>query len=173
MIIVLTGVRSVLEELPQTDWAAVTDAATGTPAAPLGADPRQVPIPPLGVLQRVNLTALLVLGQLIQSTFVALIVMAFLVVFGLIALPGELQAAWMGEAPRAIIEVSLLGEPRLLSFELLAVTVILGAVVGLYFTGLAVNDAAYRPAHFGRLVDEVRPLVAAWALYRADLPRRE
>jgi hypothetical protein len=150
----------------------IVEEAAGTPAAPLAIEPRDPaqPIPALTFLQRVNVTALLVIGQLIQSLFVALLVMAFLVVFSLIALPGALQEVWIGEPPRSIVEFNLIGELRTLSLELLAVTAILGSVVGLYFTGLAVNDAGYRPAHFGRLVDEVRPLVAARTLYRASLP---
>jgi hypothetical protein len=169
--IVLTGVRSELVTMPPPDWASIVQQAAGTPAAPLAAEPpdHAQPIPSLSFLQRVNVTAVLVIGQLINSTFVALLVMAFLVVFGLIALPGELQETWMGAAPRRLVDFRMLGETRMLSFELVAVTGILGAVVGLYFTGLAVNDAAYRPAHFGRLVDEVRPLVAARALYRSRI----
>ncbi|MDQ2673874.1 MAG: hypothetical protein M3Y40_04400, partial [Chloroflexota bacterium] len=169
--IVLTGVRSELVTMPPSDWTSVIQEAADTPAAPLAAEleDHAQPIPTLSFLQRVNITAVLVIGQLINSTFVALLVMAFLLVFGLIALPGELQAAWMGEPPRSLVEFAMLGERRTLSFELVAVTGILGAVVGLYFTGLAVNDAAYRPAHFGRLVDEVRPLVAARTLYRARI----
>jgi hypothetical protein len=172
VILVLTGVRSELSGLPPTDWATVVEQAAGTPAAALAVEPHDPaqPIPALTFLQRVNVTALLVIGQLIQSLFVALLVMAFLVVFSLIALPGALQEVWIGEPPRSIVEFNLIGELRTLSLELLAVTAILGSVVGLYFTGLAVNDAGYRPAHFGRLVDEVRPLVAARTLYRASLP---
>ena len=173
VILVLTGVRSELTGVPATDWAMIEAQAAETPAAPLldlPHDPAQ-PVPALSFLQRVNVTSLLVIGQLIQSFFVALIVMGFLIVFGLIALPGELQARWIGEQASVIVDFQLLGELRTLSFELVVVTAILGAVVGLYFTGLAVNDAAYRPAHFGRLVDEVRPLVAGWAVYRSRLPR--
>lgn len=174
LIIVLTGVRAELPDLPPTDWATIEAQATDTPAAPLAVDGKHLdlPIPALSFLQRVNVTALLVLGQLIQSMFVALLVMAFLVIFGLIALPAELQATWSGGPPRALLTFPALGETRMLSFELVTVTVILGSVVGLYFTGLAVNDAGYRAAHFGRLVDEVRPLVAARTLYRAMLTGR-
>ena len=172
VVLILTGVRSELTGAPATDWAMIEALAADTPAAPLLVDPRDParPIPTLSVLQRVNVNSLLVIGQLIQSLFVALMVMAFLIVFGLIALPGELQSRWIGEPAAAILEFELLDEVRTLSFELVVVTAILGAVVGLYFTGLAVNDAAYRPAHFGRLLEEVRPLVAAWAVYRSRLP---
>lgn len=172
VILVLTGVRAEMSGLPPADWAMVEAQAADTPAAPLLSARRDptLPVLPMTFRQRVNVTALPVIGQVIQSLFVALIVMAFLLVFGLVALPGELQGRWIGEPPAAIVEFSLFGELRTVSYELVAVTAILGSVVGLYFTGLAVNDAAYRPAHFGRLVDEVRPLAAAHAIYRAGLP---
>lgn len=172
IVLVLTGVRSELTDLPPMDWSVVAAQATDTPAAALLAEevPPERAVPTLTPLQRVNVTALLVIGQLIQSLFVALIVMAFLVLFGLIALPAALQERWIGAPVAILVEVSLFGQVRTLSYELIAVTAILGAVVGLYFTGLAVNDAAYRPAHFGRLVEEVRPLVAARAVYASRLP---
>jgi hypothetical protein len=172
VILVLTGIRAEIGGLPPGDWGAVEELASDTPAAPLLSVPRdpQRAVAPLTFRQRVNVTALLLIGQLIQSLFVALIVMGFLVVFGLIAIPGALQDRWIGEPAVVMVEFSFIDETRALSFELLAVTAILGSVVGLYFTGLAVNDAAYRPAHFGRLVDEVRPLVAAHAVYRGTLP---
>jgi hypothetical protein len=172
VILVLTGIRAEIGGLPPDDWGAVEALASDTPAAPLLSVPRdpQRAVAPLTFRQRVNVTALLLIGQLIQSLFVALIVMGFLVVFGLIAIPGALQDRWIGEPAVVMVEFSFIDETRALSFELLAVTAILGSVVGLYFTGLAVNDAAYRPAHFGRLVDEVRPLVAAHAVYRGTLP---
>lgn len=172
VVIVLTGVRSELTGVPATDWALLEAQAADTPAAPLLALPRdpELPVPTLNFLQRVNVTSLIVIGQLIQSFFVALIVMGFLIVFGLIALPGDLQERWIGAPATVLLDFNLLGELRTLSFELVVVTAILGAVVGLYFTGLAVNDAAYRPAHFGRLLDEVRPLVAGWTVYRSRLP---
>lgn len=171
-LIALTGVRTELSGLLTSDWGPIETLAADTPAAPLVRQPfdptRSMPV--LSFLQRVNVTALLVIGQLIQSFFVAVIVMAFLVVFGLIVLPADLQARWIGDAPVTLLQLEVLGEVRTLSFELVAVTAILGSVVGLYFTGLAVNDAAYRPSHFGRLLEEVRPLLAAWAVYRVRLP---
>jgi hypothetical protein len=64
-----------------------------------------------------------------------------------------------------------LGEERVLSWELIRVAVLLGGVVGLYFTGLAVTDAAYRASHFDRVLAEIRALVAARALYAAAVSR--
>jgi hypothetical protein len=125
--LVLTGVRSELTGVPAIDWPTLEAQAAQTPAAPLldlPRDPAQ-PMPTLSFLQRVNVTSLLVIGQLIQSFFVALTVMAFLIVFSLIALPGELQARWIGEPVAVIVAFDLLGELRTLSFELVVVTAIL------------------------------------------------
>jgi hypothetical protein len=54
-----------------------------------------------------------------------------------------------------------------LTVELLTVVVLLGGVVGLYFTGLAITDSAFRTSHFERLLEEVSLLVAARAVYAA------
>ena len=58
----------------------------------------------------------------------------------------------------------------MLTVELLTVVVLLGGVVGLYFTGLAITDSAFRPSHFERLLDEVSLLVAARAVYARGAP---
>lgn len=120
-------------------------------------------------MQRLNLSVLVVLGQLIQSAFVALIVAAFLVVFGVVALPANLQERWIGEGITGLATLDMLGEMRVLTLELVTTSCLLGSVVGLYFTGLAVTDSAYRNAHFDRIVDEVRQLLAAHAFYVAAL----
>ena len=83
----------------------------------------------------------MLVNQLLQSVFVALLVMAFLVAFGLLALPASVQEGWIGEAVNVVTVFELLGEPRTVSAELLTVSALLSAIVGLYFTGLALTDA--------------------------------
>lgn len=168
--LVFTAVRTELHEMaarPHTDLVALAD---GTPAAPLAADVLGGARVRLRPLQRLNLFVLAIIAQLIQSAFVAVLVTAFLVVFGLLTLPTALQQRWIGAPPDPVIQLgTLLGDSRVLTVELLTVSVLLGAVVGLYFTGLAVTDTAYRTSHFERVLIEVRVLVAAHALYQAAL----
>lgn len=156
-----TELRTALSRPPEQ----VAAWADGTPAAvvPLGGPP-EVGLRPL---QRANLLSLVLVGQLLQSLFVAAAVALFLVVVGLVALPAALQDRWVGAPTQPLLTLAFLGETRVLTAELVTVAALLGAVVGLYFTGLAVTDSAYRPSHFEHLMGEVRVLVAAHARYAA------
>ena len=49
---------------------------------------------------------------------------------------------------------------------------VLGGIVGLYFSGLAITDATYRSEGFDREVAGVREILAARALYLEALRRR-
>lgn len=145
----------------------ILEAAATTPVAPLvgAASPALDGLPRLTWLHRSNLTLLVVVPQLLQVAAVALIVMAFLVVFAVLAIPGDVQAGWIGSAPRVLLEFSMASEPRTISAELLVVSAVLGGIVGLYFSGLAISDPTYRSEQFDRDVDGVRELLAARAVY--------
>jgi hypothetical protein len=146
---------------------AILESVVATPAAPLvaAASPGLECPPRLSWLHRSNLTLLVVVPQLLQVAAVAMIVMAFLVVFAVLAIPGDVQAGWIGTLPRVVLEFSLADEPRTISAELLVVSAVLGGIVGLYFSGLAVSDPTYRSEQFDRDVDGVRELWAARAVY--------
>jgi hypothetical protein len=45
----------------------------------------------------------------------------------------------------------------------------LSGIVGLYFTGIAITDSAYRGDHFRRAVAEVRQIMAARTVYLAAI----
>jgi hypothetical protein len=145
----------------------ILETAATTPVAPLvsAASPALDGLPRLTWLHRSNLTLLVLVPQLLQVVAVALIVMSFLVVFAMLAIPGDVQAGWIGSAPRVLLEFSMAGEPRTISAELLGVSAVLGGIVGLYFSGLAISDPTYRSEQFDRDVDGVRELVAARAVY--------
>jgi hypothetical protein len=120
-------------------------------------------------LERRNVEFVVLINQLLQSTFVSLIVMAFLVAFGLIVVPASVQGGWIGGPVTVLAELELFGEVRVLSAELLGVSVLLSGIVGLYFTGLSLTDATYRAEHVTSVVAELRAVLAARALYRAAL----
>ena len=111
----------------------------------------------------------MLISQLLQSLFVSLLVLAFLVAFGLIVVPASVQAAWMGAPVTALVQFELLGEPRVLSAELLGVSALLSGIVGLYFTGLALTDPTFKSEHFTLVVGELRMLLSARALYLVAL----
>ena len=171
-LLVVTTFRAELARLEElTDWEAVVRGADGTPlqAIARGMPPPPAPTPPLSRLERINVTALVLINQLLQSAFVALLMMAFLVAFGIIALPADVQERWIGEPIITLLRFELLGEDRRLSVELLTVSAMLSAIIGLYFTGLAITDSAHRGDQFRRAVAEVRQLLSARAVYLAAL----
>ena len=171
-LLVVTTFRAELVELEdRTDAETIVLEAADTPVAGLA---RQIPNdllppPPLSWLERLNLHALVLISQLLQSGFVGLLVMVFLVAFGVIALPAEVQERWIGEGVSSLVTIDLLGETRRVSLELVRVSALLGGIVGLYFTGLAITDAAHRGDEFRLTVSEVQRLLAARAAYRTAL----
>jgi hypothetical protein len=124
--------------------------------------------PPLRWPERVNLVALMLVSQLVQSLFVAILIVVFLVALGILAIPASVQATWVTpETVRPVLSFELLGEPRLVSVELLIAAGLLGGMCGLYFTGLALTDAAYRAEFHANVVAEVEQILAVRATYRA------
>ena len=168
-LLVVISVRRELARIEnRTDVDGVLADAADTPAEPLiatsGSD--AVPAPRLTWLQRSNVTLLVVIPQLLQAAAVGFVVMAFLVVFALIAIPASVQVGWVGGPTRDLIAVVLLDELRTLSEELLIVSAVLGGIVGLYFSGLSITDPKYRSDQFDPEVAGVRQILAARALYR-------
>ncbi|HUG30069.1 MAG TPA: hypothetical protein VMQ65_06130 [Candidatus Limnocylindria bacterium] len=171
-VLVVSTFRPEVRRLEgSTDWAAVREDARETPLADL-AD-REVPegyvLPRLTWLQRRNVEFVVLINQLLQSTFVSLLVLGFLLTFGLIVVPATVQATWIGEPVTVLIQLDLLGEARILSAEMLFVCTLLSGIVGLYFTGLALTDPTYRTEHVTAVVGELQMLLAARALYLAAL----
>ena len=166
-VLVTSTVRGELGRLEQRmiESGDVSDAIDTPCWSLVGEHAAPMPVPPLSRLQRSNLALLVAIPQLVQSLAVALVVGAFLGLFALIAIPATVQEAWMGEPGRLLTQFEFIGEVRTLSQELLIVSTILGGIVGLYFSGLAVSDPAYRSEQFDRDVGEVRQLVAARAVY--------
>jgi len=154
-VLIVTNLRS---ELHRMEAEAEDDVGAGAPHPPA-----------LTWIQRVNLHALALISQLIQSVFVALVVMAFLVLFGLIALPAGVQESWMGAPATVVVTFDLLGEARRLTAELVTVAAVLAGIVGLYFTGLALTDGSYREQHFSRIVAEIHEILAVRRVYLAAI----
>jgi len=164
-VLIVTTFRQELATLERSiDWDRAADEAVGSPAKAV--DPEGGVQVPLGWLERANLTTLVLLGVLLQAMFVALVVMAFLVVFGLLVIPIEIQERWIGADVTVLATFALLAEERGLSWELVAVSSVLSGIVGLYFAGLAVTDRGHRADYFERMLDEVQQLLSVRAAYR-------
>ena len=174
-VLVVTSARAEMRRLEDRDWATIDADATDTPAASLATDV-DVSWPPkrrrLTWLQQTNVISLMVVSQLLESLFVALVVMVFLVVFGVLVIPEVVQERWVGEPVRTALAFDLLGERRTISGELLNVTALLSGIVGLYFTGQAVAEPGHREEHFAHVVTEVGEVLAARSLYVAALDGR-
>jgi hypothetical protein len=170
-LLVVTRARAEIGRLEETERTgdAVATRLAGTPAEPLAGAMLAAPPPRrLRWLERINLVFLMLLSQLLQSLFVGLLVTLFLVALGVLAIPASVQEQWVGEPVRTVQGFELLGEPRLVSTELLVTAGLLGGMCALYFTGLALTDAAYRDEFHARVVADVEEIMAVHAAYLAS-----
>jgi hypothetical protein len=173
-VLILSTFRPEVRRLEAAhEWSEIAIDAGETPAARLVGRPlpEGFEVPRLTWLERRNVEFVVLVNQLLQSTFVSLLVFTFLVTFGLIVVPAAVQGGWIGAPVTVLAQLDLLGEIRALSVELVMASALLSGIVGLYFTGLALTDAQYRTEHYATVVAELRMLLAARALYRAMLWR--
>jgi hypothetical protein len=169
-ILVVTGARTEIGAIEEgRSWQTIAPLLDGTPAASLsgevgaGEAPRR-----LGWRERANLVLLMLLSQLVQSLFVAVLVALFLVALGVLAIPASVQETWVGEPVRHVVAFELFDEERLVSIELLITAGLLGGVSALYFTGLALTDAAFRAEFHASVVGDVEQIMAVHAAYVAS-----
>lgn len=106
--------------------------------------------------QRFNIGLVTLFSQGIQITFVALLLTAFFVLFGVLAIPEATAASWT-QLPdvHVFVTYELGGRQLVLSEPLLRVAGFLGAFTGMYFTVQLVTDASYRED----FADDMAPLV--------------
>jgi hypothetical protein len=111
--------------------------------------------------ERVNLTVALVVIQLSQVLVVALTLLIFLMVFGALAMKGEVIKVWIGESPHHV--------PGLenVSVELLQVSIFLAAFSALYVSVTAVTDDNLRSQFFDGVMQELEQAIAVRAAYNA------
>lgn len=110
--------------------------------------------------ERWNLLLMLLLAQLIQVTLLALIVAAFLLLFGAIIIGPDVYQAWLGETGHPV-----LGLHRV-TRELLEVAVFLGSFSGFYLTVSAFTDDKYREQFAGVVGRQMQRAIAVRAAYR-------
>ena len=167
-VLVVTKAREEIRAIEERGYArTLEDLLAGTPAAGLGRLPSPVAAAPqpLRRRERLNLMVLLLVSQVVQSLFVALMVALFLVVLGVIVVPASVQSAWVGDPVRDVVGFVMLGEPRTLSVELLVAATLLAGTCGLYFTGLALTDATYRAQFTARVLADIEQILAVRSVY--------
>lgn len=181
----LVGVAFLVTRLPEevrrverlVAQEGVARACAGTPLADVAAELRLPAAPePLSRTQRANLVLVLLVAQAFQVVLLAVLVLTFFVLFGLLAISPDVVDSWVQPlfaesvrdvpSPLALFGVTApAGFP--VSNELFQVSLFLSSFAGLYFTVYAVSDATYRAQFFAELDTELEQAVGVRAVYRA------
>ncbi|HRD99827.1 MAG TPA: hypothetical protein PLV68_00930, partial [Ilumatobacteraceae bacterium] len=152
-----------------TDVAALVD---GSPAAGLDTTPADgCPEPTtLGRRQRFNIALLMLFGQGLQITLVALMLTGFFVLLGFLAISEQTALSWTTLSDVHVFARLHLGQRELvLSGPLLRVAGFLGTFSGMYFTVVSATDATYRDEFAEDVRPEVQRIFAVHAVYRCAL----
>ncbi|HEX2128498.1 MAG TPA: hypothetical protein VHF58_04725 [Solirubrobacterales bacterium] len=112
--------------------------------------------PGLTRAQRVNVGLVLFVSQGVQVLIVSLTIGLFFVVFGLLAVNGDLRTEWLTEPENVLFDFSLAGQQFELTEELLRVAGGLAAFSGFYFAVAMLTDSTYREEFLEELTDEMR-----------------
>ncbi len=153
-------VREVEEEASDDRLVEICrDTPLAGAAASLQGDSFPAPLPRL---PRTNLVMVLLFSQLVQVLVLSMVVWAFFVVFGKIAITDDVINSWVGHYPH---DLPSLGEYLPISNELFQVSVFLAAFAGLYFTVYAVTDSTYREQFFADLSHELEQAIGVYTVY--------
>ena len=115
--------------------------------------------PPLTARQRFNVGLVMFVSQALQVIVVAVLVGAFFVAFGALAITPDVVESWIGQRPRAIA-----GNAST-SVELLKVSSGLAAFSGLYYAIAVLSDATYREEFLDDLQTSLHETFADRARY--------
>lgn len=170
VLFVITRARRELAKVDQsTGRDGVIAASAGTPLEPGVSDlPDLDLVVPMAPRQRVNLLLVMAVAQLVQVSLIGLVVWAFFVIFGYVAIRVEVQVQWLAG----------LGDPHVMSptYDGHAVTgasmrvaAFLGGFAAFYATVYAATDRLYRK-HFAERI--TLDLERALAVRRAYLSAR-
>jgi len=106
--------------------------------------------PPLSSSQRFNVALVMFVSQGLQVLVVSVLVGAFFIAFGLLAITPEVVETWVGHPPQAI------AGHRALSVELVKVSSALAAFSGLYYAIAVLTDSTYREEFLDELQVSLR-----------------
>lgn len=128
-------------------------------------DDDPVAMPPLTRRQRANVGLVLLISHGLQIAVVTLAIGAFFVAFGMIVIDEAVMEAWTGGPGEAILDVTVLDVPLLLTYELLRVAGAIAALSGLYYAIAVLTDGAYREEFLDEITAQMRATFAARAAY--------
>lgn len=111
---------------------------------------------PLKTRQRRNVSLVLFTSQAVQVLTVSLLVAAFFILFGAIAINESVREVWIGSGGDVLLELDVLGEPFQITAELLKVAGGLAAFSGLYFAIAMLTDSTYRDEFLEEVTAELR-----------------
>lgn len=167
LFLVLRQRREVDEVARFATWAEAQDCAAGSPAAEVVVtalvDPPEPK--PLGRRARINIALVLVFSQGVQIILVATVIGLFYVAFGLIAVNEATMTSWVGGDLDVIGDVTLFGQPVVLTWDLLRVVGLVASFSALQFTFSTLTDQTYREEFFDGMLTEMRGALAARAIY--------
>ncbi|HPE11052.1 MAG: hypothetical protein H6524_01755 [Actinobacteria bacterium] len=118
-------------------------ACARTPLAGVVAGLRQVGNADLHRPQRRAMVIAALSTQVIQAALIGLLVWAFFIVFGVVAITAPVQQAWLGDLGSADVFWTI-GQDHVLSRALIRVATFLGAFAAFYTTVYAASDPVYR-----------------------------
>ncbi len=149
--------------------------AAGTPAAALLSafpedSPDEVVSPPLNRRQWGNIGLVLVFSQGVLVVLASLLIAAFLVAFGVLAVSPDVVRSWTGGDVTTLVELDLWGRTVAVTVELVQVSALLAAISGFSFTLSLLTDTTYRGELVEDVLDEVREALAVRAVYLVAMP---
>lgn len=174
-IFVLSRLPAATRGLATFDsWDDVRALLAGTPAAgvelPTQGRPPDLPLRPR---QRFNAGLVAVFSQAQQITLVALLLSAFYVVFGLLAISEATTRSWSGLTEvHVLLRLHLDGRELVITEPLLRVAGFLGAFTGMYFTVVLSTDATYREEFAEDVGPQIRQALAVRSAYLWERSRR-
>ncbi|CAN5495006.1 hypothetical protein BH10ACT2_BH10ACT2_26620 [soil metagenome] len=166
---VLSRIPEAIRTVNQFDgWAEVGTLVGGTPAEglplPTEGHPREIS---LSARQRLNIGLVSVLSQAILITLVAVLLVLFFTLFGVLAIPEDTTRSWtVTEHVHILASMHFGGRTLVLTEPLLRVAGFLGAFAGMYFTVVLSTDATYRDEFAEDAGPQIRQALAVRLAYR-------
>ena len=127
-------------------------------------------VPPLERMDRVNLGLLMFVAQAVRVVLVGVVIGAFYVAFGLLAVREATIVSWVAsDALDPLARFGLFGNDLVLTWELLGVSGFIATLSALQFAVSTIVDKAYREHFYDDMAHESREVLATRALYLAEL----
>jgi hypothetical protein len=159
-----------LAELAEPAHDDVSELVDGSPIE--DEVPEVEPLPdrrPLSNRQRGNVVLVVVVGEGVQVLIVAVVMLAFFVLLGTLAVSEDVARSWIGAEPDVLLRVSAVTPELVLTEQLVKVACFLSAFSALFFTVSLLTDATYRDEFLPEVLDDVRRSLAVRDVYLAAL----